>query len=285
MSDLDDFRKAMRAETANLSLHITPDGIRRRARGIRATRLGTATAAVALAASALAVPGYMLVGNEQGGQLQAGSLPTLSSPACPTPSLGEGASLPSSTVETGINIEGPDRKQFTVVLALTGNPDDVLFTIAFRDKQTGYTVPWDMVGISRGPGESFSAKGKTWHFQTGQLPLEAGRVVDVGIYSGVASRITVASEGRSSDAHLTQAAVNDWTFFWAVRSAKPLPPEANNGPKEYVGPERLTITAYDSTGRIKHTVTGGFHTGNRVQNPRDNSGEPHATPTPGVLCS
>lgn len=115
--------------------------------------------------------------------------------------------------------------------------------------------------------------------------ISANRVLDVGIYSGMAHRITVASEGRTSEAHVAHDPANRRTFFWVQRTARPLPADANVGPREYQGPERLTITAYDSAGHLQHTVTGGFHTGNRIQNPRDNGPEPHGSPTPGVPCS
>jgi len=38
----------------------------------------------------------------------------------------------------------------------------------------------------------------------------------------------------------------------------------------YTGPEVLTLTAYDGSGRVQDTVTGGFLVGNQVQDPRDN---------------
>ncbi len=107
----------------------------------------------------------------------------------------------------------------------------------------------------------------------------------MGIYSGTAIRISVASEGHDSDAHLAPNAATGWTFFWVERTARPLPADANVGPQAYTGPERLTITAYDAAGRPVHSVTGGFHIGGRTQNPRDNAPEPRGTPTPGIPCS
>jgi hypothetical protein len=142
-----------------------------------------------------------------------------------------------------------------------------------------------MIEVPRGGGGSFATKGQTWQFYSSQLPLTAGRVLDVGIYSGSAHRITVASEGHTSDAHVMENAATGWTFFWVQRTAKPLPADANVGSQEYQGPERLTITAYDAEGRTLHTVTGGFHTGNRAQNPRDHGPDPQGSPTPGVPCS
>lgn len=286
MPDTEYLRRAMHAETTDLPMHIPIDRIHRRARGLRALRTAAVAAGFVLVVSALAVPGFVLFqGARPAGGLQAGGL--VGPSGCPTPELGARGmpSLLGPVVETGTSIKGPEQKSYDIVLALTGERNDPQFTIAFRDQQTGYVRPWDMIEVPRGPNGDFAAKGKTWQFESSQLPLGADRVLDIGIYSGAAHGISVASEGHSSEAHLAQNAVTGWTFFWVERIAKPLPADANVSPQEYKGPERLTITAHDAAGRPQHAVTGGFHTGTRTQNPRDNSPDPHGTPTPGVPCS
>lgn len=287
MPDIDYLRQAMHAETTDLPMNIPIDRIHRRARGLRTLRVATVVAASTLVISGVAVSGFALFDRApSAGDLYAGA-PAASSPSSceEIPALGSTGARPllGPIVETGVSIEGPDQKRYDVVFAVNGERNDPLFNVAFRDRQTGDARPWDMGMLPPpGPDGGFTAKGVTWWFESSQLPLAAGRVLDMGIYSGTAHRITVASEGRSSDANVTQNTATGWTLFWVERTAKPLPAEANVGPDEYQGPERLTITAYDAAGRRQHTVTGGFHIGSRTQNPRDNSPDPHGSPTPGV---
>jgi hypothetical protein len=288
MPDTEYLRQAMHTETADLAIHLPIDRIHRRARGLRARRTATAAAAFAVVISAMAVPAFALFDNAgRGDGLRFGGAPTSSPSACPTPALGSPGTpaLLGPAVETGASIEGSDGKRYAVVAALTDKRNDPLFTLAFRDEQTGDVRAWHMIEVPRGSRGDFTAKGRTWQFESTQLPLSADRVLDVGIYAGTAARITVASDGQGSDAHISRNAVTGWTFFWAERTARPLPVDANVGPQEYTGPERLTITAYDATGQVRHTVTGGFDTGNRTQNPRDNARDPNGVPTPGVPCS
>ncbi|MDT4987750.1 MAG: hypothetical protein QOI74_1844, partial [Micromonosporaceae bacterium] len=245
-------------------------------------------AGFAVVVAAMAVPAFALFDHTGRADGQRFGGPPASSPSpCPTPALGAPgtSALLGSAVETGTTIQAPDGKRFAVVTALTDKRGDPLFTLAFRDQQSGHVEAWHMIEVPRGPSGAFTSKGRTWHFESVQLPLTADRILDVGIYGGAADRITVASAGHASDAHISRNAVTGWTFFWVERTAKPLPVDANAGPQEYTGPERLTITAYDAAGLVRHTVTGGFDIGNRMQNPRDNGRDPNGTPTPGVPCS
>jgi hypothetical protein len=292
MTDIEYLRQAMHAETTDLPMRMPVDRIHRRARGLLAVRIAAVGAAFALVVSAAAVPAFALFdragstgGGQVGGGQVGGPLPASSS-AC-DPALGsEGTwGLLGPPVDTGSSIEGPDQQRYDVVIALTGERDDPWFTVAFRNQRTGHTRAWDMIEVPRGSRGDFAGKGRTWYFQSSQLPLSGGRVLDAGIYSRAAHRITVASEGRVSEARISHNAATGLTFFWVERTTRPLPADANVGPQEYEGPERLTITAYDAAGQPQHTVTGGFNTGNHTQNPRDNSPDPHATPTPGVPCS
>jgi hypothetical protein len=96
-------------------------------------------------------------------------------------------------------------------------------------------------------------------FFSSQIALGPDDVVDVGVYAGSACRVTVKSEGKESDAATAHNDDSGWTLFWVRRAAAPLPPGYNS-----------TSVAYDGSGRVQDTVTGGFLVGNQVQNPRDN---------------
>jgi hypothetical protein len=262
----------MHAETADLPLRVQLDRVYRRARGLRARRAAARTgvgAAVLTAAALVAVPAAGLLPG--GGRSQFAAPPT-----CP-------ASTPTSTVatlgqpvDTGVNIP-----RYEVVIELLGPPDDPMFTVAFQDQMTGVLVPWDMTELPRGVHGDLTAKGESWYFESSQLVVDADHVLDMGVYSGAAKHITVASAGQPTDAHTAENTATGWTLFWVLRAAKPLPEGANQGPRPYEGPERLTITAYGADGQVEHAVTGGFHTGNRTQNPRDDSGTSRASASPG----
>jgi hypothetical protein len=289
MPDIDYLRQAMRDETSDLPMSLTIDRIHRRARGLRTLRRVTLATTLALIAAGVAVSGLVAFDKARPvGGLQA-AVPWTSSPsACPTPALGSaGAPLLGRAVETDVTVEGRDGQRYDVVLGLVNDPGGPWFTVAFRNQQTGDTQPWDMTGLHGGPGGVFTAKakGQTFYFLSSQLQLDVDHVLDIGIYSGAADRITVASEGHGSEAHVTRNAATGWTLFWVQRNAKPIPANANVGPQEYQGPERLTITAYNAGGQPQHTVTGGLFTGHYTQNPRDDSPDPHASPTPGFPCS
>ncbi|SNT63319.1 hypothetical protein SAMN05421812_11555 [Asanoa hainanensis] len=265
MPDLDDLRRALHDATEDLQPTVTMDRIRRRARRRRAVRNAAVAAGVALVVAAAGVPA--LDRAPRGGDPAAN--PPATAPACPGPPwLG-------TPFDTEVNIQEPGGRAYAVVVGLLGTPDHAGFTTAFRDWSTGQVLPWELTGLPRSPSGGFTVEGKTWWFQSTQLVLGANDVLDVGVYGGAAQRITVASEGHAAEATVAQA--EGWTLFWVLRAAKPLPPDANGGPREYRGPERLTITAYDAAGQPLHTVTGGFNTGNRVVGPA-------AIPTPTAAC-
>jgi hypothetical protein len=288
MRDVDDLRRALDAETADLTIHISADVIRRRARNVR-MRQASVMAAAVLAVAAPAVPTVLLAG---------GSSPSydiaapMSKEPCPTPvhSVWQ-RSAPSigPLVETGVTLDAPNlNTRYDVLLGLIGPRDQPGFVIGFRDRDTGVVEFWDTTGLSRGPNGDFAGKragDPTHRFQSSQLTLGPHEVLDVGLYSRAAHRITVASEGRATDARTTRSAATGWTFFWARRTAAPLPPNHNTTAEEYRGPERLTLTAYDAADGPQHTVTGGYHIGHHVQNPRDDGPSGGATPpTTGATC-
>ncbi|GIF62085.1 hypothetical protein Ais01nite_01200 [Asanoa ishikariensis] len=263
MPDLDELRRALHDATEDLHSNVTMDRIRRRVRSRRVLRNTAVAAGVALVVSAVAVPA--LDRTPRGGDPAAN--PPATASACPGPPwLG----VP---LDTGVNIQEPGGRTYAVVIGLLGTPDHAGFTTAFRDGSTGQVVAWDLIGLPRDASGGFTVEGQTWWFQSSQLVLGANRVLDVGVYGGAAARITVASEGRASEA--TLASAEGWTLFWVQRTAKPLPTDANTGPRGYQGPERLSITAYDTAGQPLHTVTGGHNTGNLVA-----GAVPDVSPTP-----
>jgi hypothetical protein len=287
MPDIDDLRHALAAETADLTVHVPVDRIRRRARGLRVRRATVLTAAVVLAAGAVVAPTVLLSGRSSGPPIGAPPMPTSSCPTpAPAPMPGEIGPL-GPFVETGTVLDAPGAgTRYDVLIGLTGTREDPGFVVAFRDRRTGTLLDWDTTVIHRAPDGDFSGKNDsdpTHQFQSSQLVLGPRDVLDVGVYSRAAARITVTSEGEASEAHTAQNAATGWTFFWVRRAAAPLPPDYNTTQDEYQGPERLTLKAYDSAGTLKHSVAGGMFVGLNVQNPRDNQppNDGGPTPTPG----
>ncbi len=269
MRDINDLRDRLVAETAHLTVDISPDVIRRRARGVRMRRAAATAVAAALTVAALVVPGALLLGGSTpASDVGGGDVPS----SCPRPN--EDATL-GPLVETGTTLDAPNLgTQFDVLIGFVGTRDQPGFVLAFHDQHTGEVRMWDITGLARDslgdlPGKH--PEDPTFQFLSKQLTLGPNSVLDVGLYTRSANRITVASEGRETDAQTRVNAETGWTLFWAQRTAAPLPLEHNVTAEEYQGPERLTLTAYDAAGRPQHAVTGGPFVGHYVQNPRDHS--------------
>jgi hypothetical protein len=178
-------------------------------------------------------------------------------------------------VSTGVTFDAPNlNTQFDVLVGISGTRDTPVFTIGFRNRNTGQTEPWDGTVLARDaqgdlPGRT--ADGVARRFFSVQLILGPNRVLDVGFYTRAPQRVTVTSENRPTDAEISLNVETGWSLFWAVRDAAPLPPDYNMSQVVYDGPENVTLTAYNAAGNVEYTVTGGVFVGNRVQNPRDNS--------------
>lgn len=288
MRDIDDLRHALDAETADLTVHIPTDQIRRRARGVRTRQASVLAAAAVLAVLALAVPTILLAGGSSPAFDAVG--PMSQAPGCPTPPPTDSERTVASLgplVDTGVTLDAPNvNTRYDVLLGLIGTRDQPGFVIAFRDRHTGTVEFWDTTVLARDPNGDFPGKraGDPAHqFQSSQLTLGPNSVLDVGLYSRAAHRITVTSEGRTTEAGTARNVATGWTFFWVQRAATPLPPGRDTTPEEYHGPEQLTLTAYDAAGRPQHSVTGGRHVGHNVQNPRDHRPSDEGTlPTTGV---
>lgn len=285
MRNIDDLRHALDAETADVAVHLPADAIRRRARGIRTRRAFAMGGAAVFVVAALAVPLALSAGGT-GASYEVGGQPPPAA-ACPTKNAGGAPpSLSDPPVGTGTMLDAPELgKRYEAVLALIGPPSHPGFVVGFRDLNTGVVEQWDTTGLARDRNGDFPGKyasDPSFQFYSGQLALGPNRVLDVGLYTRAAHRITVASEGRATPARTQRNAATGWTFFWVERAARPLPPDANTTSEEYQGPERLTLTAYDTAGRVQHTVTGGFHIGHAVQNPRDH--QPVEEPTTPTSC-
>ncbi|WP_422769848.1 hypothetical protein ACN28C_24380 [Plantactinospora sp. WMMC1484] len=287
MRDIHDLRQALDAETADLTVHMPAELIRRRAHRLRMRR--TAVAAAAVVVAAVASTATLVAGAGPAADVAG---PGISTAECPGPT-GDPMALRDPLgplTATGAVLDVPDvPARYDVLTGLTGTSDAPGLVVVFRDRRTGIAQVWDTRGLARDPGGDLAGKraGDPPHqFVSGQLALGPHRVLDVGLYTRVAHRITVASEGRGTDAVTTRSAVSGWTLFWVQRDATPLPPDRFETPGEYQGPERVTVTAYDHAGRAQHTVTGGPHVGGSVQNPRDGragavgGATPSATPSP-----
>lgn len=289
MRDIDDLRRGLAAETADVTFHVSADVIRRRARGIRIRQATTIAGAAALAVAALAVPTVLLVDGASPASDDAAQVPSASGcPPRPTNDPDSATRSLGPLVETGAILDAPNvNTRYDVLFGLTGTRDQPAFVIAFRDRQRGTVRTWDTTGLLRDPNGDVAGKqagDPTHRFQSSQLALGPNSVLDVGLYSRTAHRITVESEGHAKDAETTPNAATGWTLFWVRRDAAPLPPDHASSAEEYRGPEQVKLTAYDAAGRPENTVTSGTFVGHYVQNPRDDWPAEEAAPTAEAHC-
>ncbi|MEO3816587.1 hypothetical protein [Plantactinospora sp. B24E8] len=292
MRDIHDLRHALNAETTDVAVHISPDLVRRRAHRIRTWRRTVAAAAV-IAVAAGTVSTVRLVNAATPGFDVAGP-PSSGTSLCPSPPDGPTSEMDAlgTLVETGAVLDVPSRNlRYDVLIGLTWTIDEPGFAVAFRDQQAGTVEVWDTTLEVRDPSGDLAGKradDPPRQFLSSQLELGPNTVLDVGLYTRTAHRITVASEGAATDAETSRNAATGWTLFWAQRRATPLPPERHTVSGFYEGPEQVTLTAYDAVGQPQHTVTGGLGVGGSVQNPRDGSAgpaDPTSSPTtPTATC-
>jgi hypothetical protein len=281
MRDIQDLRHALHDQSTAGAGHINLAAIRSRGRQIRRRRHAVAGTAI-LAAFGLIAP---IVPNFFDGASNSGQVAAISPAATP--------SFLGGVAETGVVFHTPNHR-YDVVLGFVGPQDQPAFTVAFRDAATSVVTPWDMVILQRGSDGGFAGKhlnDRAHQFHSSQLLLEPGRLLDVGVFSGPAQRITVTSEGRTSDATVHTNSETGWTLFWVVRDAKPLPPEAYTTERGYTGPESITVTAYSADGNALGTATSSgasrpdlSRIGGAVTNPRDNAPE-DVDPTPSVSAT
>jgi hypothetical protein len=285
MRSINELRRGLDAETADLVVDIPLEVIRTRVRRVRMRRATRIAVGAALTVAAMVTP-VLILGRGTAPQPTVAAPPSASTSesACPTPSaaspLPAGAPLEvggglGPFVSTGVTFDAPNlNTQFDVLVGISGTRDTPVFTIGFRNRNTGQTEPWDGTVLARDaqgdlPGRT--ADGVARRFFSVQLILGPNRVLDVGFYTRAPQRVTVTSENRPTDAEISLNVETGWSLFWAVRDAAPLPPDYNMSQVVYDGPENVTLTAYNAAGNVEYTVTGGVFVGNRVQNPRDNS--------------
>jgi hypothetical protein len=284
MKDIDTLRQALNAETANLTVHVPAGLIRRRARKVRIRQGATLAVAAAAIVAIGVVPAVLMVGRSSPTSGNAGQVSGASTcpPLFPNYQGDEIAGL-GPLVETGATLDAPNvNARYDVLIGLVGTRDQPSFVVAFRDRHTGVIQVRDTSEFGRDPSGDLTGKrnGDPPHqFFSSQLALGPNNVLDVGLYSRAAHRITVMSEGHAVDAETTRNAATGWTLFWVQRSAKPLPPDRFTTSGEYKGPEKVTITAYGATGQPQHIDPGGPHVGGSVQNPRDGSPSGDAAPS------
>jgi hypothetical protein len=267
MRNIEDLRQAMAVESAGVVIQVSPDRIRRQARAVR-TRRHVIVVVGILAVVAMAVPGALLVGRPI---LAPGARASCQTSAA----TGKPDTQQDQSIDTGAVIPVPERHtEVEVVIKLAGSVGQPAFVVGFRDLND-ITVHWptSTMYLARASDGTISGKYDAdphFMFFSSQIALGPDDVVDVGVYAGSACRVTVKSEGKESDAATAHNDDSGWTLFWVRRAAAPLPPGYNSTSVVYSGPEVLTLTAYDGSGRVQDTVTGGFLVGNQVQNPRDN---------------
>ncbi|HYN93700.1 MAG TPA: hypothetical protein VES42_07605 [Pilimelia sp.] len=259
-------RQAMRAETNDLPMHIPMGRIHRRSRDLRAFRRATVAAGLVLATvGAVPAYGYLGGGRPPGGAAQSADGPgrgcgrVTPVPVWP-PDSSTGPLLETGTAFTAFTGQ---RRGVVIAPGTTGSRNAVF--IAFQ-WPPGSVEPIYLLPLPPVAGGLFTAKGQRWPFESRQLRLSRDRVLDVGVYSGRAHRISVSSDGRAATARLSTGSAGT-TIFWIERAGGPLPTNS----------ERLTITAYDAAGRTLHTATGDSHTGIRVLDPY---GSPPASRVP-----
>ncbi|WP_148086454.1 hypothetical protein [Micromonospora sp. HM5-17] len=288
MRDIHELRHALKAETTDLAVHISPDLVRHRARRIR-IRQRTVAAAAVVAVAAGAVTTVTLASGASPAFEVAGP-PPASTPPCPSPQVGPTGEVNDvgQLVDTGAVLDAANTNtRYDVLIGLVGTREPHSFVVAFRNQKTGTVDMWDTTLVSRDRNGDLPGKrtgDPSRQFFSSQLALGPDEVLDVGFYTRTAHRITVTSEGDTTDAATSRDTATGWTLFWAQRRATPLPPERHTVPEFYQGPEQVTLTAYDADGRPQHTVTGGPGVGGSVHNPRDASPvgptSPPATPDP-----
>jgi hypothetical protein len=287
MNDINDLRHALEIETADLSARFPVDRIRRRARRLRVwPRVTMATAAV-VAVAAGAVPATALLSGSGRAADIAGQT-SWTSPCPPEPSAESDRDIRTlgPMVETGAIVDLPAKDGlYDVLLSLVGTRDTPGFAVAFRDRDTCEVDAWYTAGVGRddrtGDIPDRRSGNGAYPFFTIQLPLGENRVLDVGLYTREAHRITVASEGEAAAAKMARNAETGWTLFWVERSATPLPDRFSTL-RPYGGPDQVVLAAYDPEGRLLHTAEGRL-VGEDVWNPQYNwwpADDPRTSPTP-----
>ncbi|WP_203715004.1 hypothetical protein [Asanoa siamensis] len=205
----------------------------------------------------------------------------------------DGPAFLGESVDTGAVLTA-GRNEYAVVFGLAGTRENPALTVAFRDSATSMVVSWDTTVLSRAADGNISGKRpdhSSHRFDSSQLPLGPGKLLDVGVFSGSAQRITVGSEGKTSDAAIIANGETGWTLFWVVRDGKPLPQEAYLTAHGYSGPGSITVTAYAAGGNVLGTATSKgpvvgeelSRLGGRVQAPIDDEGRPtNSDPEPAI---
>jgi hypothetical protein len=254
--NVDEFRRVLCADD-DLDPQIPVERIRRRARQIRARRGAGVTVALAVVVAVVATLAVTLPGRSAG--QQAG---TPSDAATNCPSSTAAPMVPQvdlAPIDTGVVVPAGDGTQYHVILGLTGPTEDPFLTVGYRDPTGGLLDAGTQIEIGPHPGGDFSGKhtaDPTHRFLSVQVPLGPHSVLDMGVYSRSAARISVASADQPSDAHLQTLPATGWTLFWVRRDAAPLPEGAKSTQTPYQGPEQVTLTAYAADGTVEHTVNG-----------------------------
>jgi len=254
--NVDEFRRVLHADD-ELGAQIPVERIRRRVRQIRARRGAGVTATLAVVVAVVAMLAVTLPGRSAGEQA---GVPSGTATTCPSPTFASPVpEVDFTPIDTGVVVAAGNGTQYHVTLGVTGPVEDPFLTVEYRDPTGRLADAGTQMEIGPHPGGDFSGKytaDPTHRFLSVQLPLGPHSVLDMGVYSRPAARISVASAGQPTDAQVRAFPATGWTLFWVRRDAAPLPEGAKSTQTPYQGPEQVTLTAYAAGGTVEHTVNG-----------------------------
>jgi hypothetical protein len=226
MRTLDEFRHGLATETADLRVDLPVSLIRRRARRIRARRTALVAAALAVA---LAIPAGVLVAGLDRSTPEKGP----AGPVCVTPGADGTVPWIGAPVEVASGAAFHDTDVHDVLVGVIYTVDQPVLTVLYHHKATGINEYGVVATLSRTPGGAFAGHTPDDDRELVVLRVNYGGVftLDVGLYAGLADRVTITSDGATVEAKTVVNRAAGWTFFWSRQS----PPS---------GQTPVTLTAY-----------------------------------------
>lgn len=225
MRTVDDLRRAMIEETADLAPRVTAAQVRQRARR-RGVRWGISL----LVAAVAPLTAGLLVATLQPSAPPVPS-PTLPARPAPTVPVNVDPSFPSvgDVITTGMRV-GDDSE---LVLWFHRGP---ALAAGLRDTATG-----NVRSLEEGPG------GENGFSNLAEIDDKRGGSIDYGLFVGDAARITVTTNGTQRQAELAPWSGNrSYIVFWTRHDGSPLT-GATQLPLS-VDPTQPQFTAYDAAG-------------------------------------
>lgn len=229
MRDLDDFRAALATETAGLRVDLSTDRIRRRARRIRAGRTALVAAGLVLA---LAVPAGVLAATIDRRRPDTG--PT--APVCTTPGADGTVPWIGAPIEilSGAPIKYLEPHQ--VFVGAVDTVDRPLLALVYHHDAPDIDEYGVVKALTRTPTGGFRIGDPDSgpEVRLVSLRVNYGNVLtlDLGLYAGLADRVTITSNGTTIEAQTVANRETGWTFFWSHQEV-------------VAGDAPVTLTAYD----------------------------------------